>query len=131
MSRRIINGSITIVVLLLFVFSTMPLLTKQGGNSGDLRSAISHIQDLTRQADSLKQDFKIVLTHTLSSLQNAAELNTILTLAENSSKEKKTTITISIRLPYLLAKNYTIEGARFYTDLLPSSLSPIYKSYIT
>lgn len=130
MNRRRVTGITVGIVLLLFVFSTMPLYEMHDGDGNELRAVVSQMQRLS--VDHVDgADFRIVLTNAITCLKTAAGFNLVSAHTEKRPSSEKSSFVVSIRLPYLLAKSYTVEAALSFRTLPPTEMISNYLSHIT
>ncbi|MCB2216805.1 MAG: hypothetical protein KQH59_12095 [Desulfobulbaceae bacterium] len=121
--------SFSLITLLLFALSVIPLQRAYQNDTKDLQSAISTIQHLQQTNQSADSSFQTAFTDTITALQTAAGLATLATIFTTDSAPQDADtqqIVISVRLSYLLPSAITVGS-----DLSIKKLSPDPYQFVT
>ena len=121
---------LTLTILGLFSFSLISLEYFEPEKNNHLQDLIVQVKELQRSTEDKSSNFQIVFSNAISTLNNIASINALITPHTDNNKPEKVRLIVKVRIPYLLTHYDPVKKVVSYQLVLTAERTSLYQSHL-
>ena len=122
---------LTLTILGVFSLSLISMEYIQPKKTDHLQSLIIQVKELRQTAEDNSSDFQTVFSKTISTLNDIASPNTLVTAhTDENNKAETIRIIVKTRTPYVLNHHEPVRKIVFYQIVTPTEQTSLYQSHL-